>query len=155
VTAEHQATRAVKQPPDVVHDRLIELVGRLREEMPPISSNDQVARLLGVDGALGIEIKDDGPGRIDVATTEGRIRVRSTAELTATSDGGTSLALGVALEPDGFAGRMMLGAATSMVTDFDRQFRDGVDRIATELAEELSKPDGEWSVDDIAERLSR
>ena len=57
-TIEHRATRTVDQRPGVVHDRLLELAARLRDELPPIEPGTQAAAALGMSGPLDIEIRD-------------------------------------------------------------------------------------------------
>lgn len=153
MTIEHRTTRVVTQPTDVVHARILELASQLRDQLPPIQADDQLAKLIGIEGAIGLEIRDLGPARIDVATLRGRIRVRGTAELEPTSSGETSLSLGVAIKPDGLIGRMMLGVATKAVPGFDRKFRAEAERAASELAEELGKPDNDWAAGRLVDRV--
>ncbi len=141
---EHHASRIVDQRPDVVHDRLVELAERLRAETPPIEPGTQAATLLGVTGSLGIEVLDRSPSRIELRTTEGRIRGEAAADLSPTAEGGTNLALGLAIKPQGFAANMMLGVAMKAMPGIERQVTEGLERGLDDLVVELAKPDGEW-----------
>ena len=141
---EHHAERLVDQRPEVVHDRLIELAERLRDETPPIEAGTQAATLLGVTGSLGIEIADRGPDRIELRTTNGRIRGEASAGLAPTPDGRTTLALSVAIKPQGFAANLMLGVALRARPDVERQVIEGLESGLDDLALELAKPDAEW-----------
>ena len=141
---EHHAERLVDQRPDVVHDRLIELAERLRDEAPPIEPGTQAATLLGVTGPLGIEIADRGPDRIELRTTNGRIRGEGSARLSPAADGRTTLALSLAVKPQGFAANMMLGVALRTIPGIERRVVDGLERGLDDLAAELAKPDGAW-----------
>jgi hypothetical protein len=141
---EHEAERLVDQRSDVVHDRLIELAERLRDETPPIEPGTQAATLLGVSGPLGIEIADRGPDRIELRTTNGRIRGEGVATLAPTADGRTTLAMTLAVKPLGFAANMMLGVALRTMPGIERQVVDGLERGLDDLARELAKPDAEW-----------
>jgi hypothetical protein len=141
---EHHAERLVDQRPDVVHDRLLELAERLRDEAPPIEPGTQAATLLGVTGPLGIEIADRGPERIEVRTTNGRIRGEGSATLTPTEDGRTTLAMNVAIKPQGFAANLMLGVALRTIPGVERDIVDGLERGLDDLATELAKPEPEW-----------
>jgi hypothetical protein len=141
----HTASRDVDQRPDVVHDRLLELAERLKREAPPIPAGTQPAMLLGIDGSLGIEVADRGPGRIELRTTRGRIRGEGAATI-ALLDGGSRTRLTMALElrPSGFAANVMLGAALATMPDARHQVIDGLERGLDDLAVELARPDGEW-----------
>jgi hypothetical protein len=141
---EHESTRTIAQPQAVVHARLLELAQRLRDELPPVQEGDRAAHLLGVSGPLGVEIGDRGPARIDIATTNGRIRGEGAADLTPTADGGTTLTMQLAIKPQGFAANLMLGMATATIPNFEERFRDVMESGMTDLAHELEKPDGEW-----------
>lgn len=141
---ERHAERLVDQRPDVVHDRLLELAERLRDEVPPIEPGTQAATLLGVTGPLGIEIADRGPERIEVRTSNGRIRGEGSATLTPTEDGRTTLAMNVAIRPQGFAANLMLGVALRTIPGVERDIVDGLERGLDDLAAQLAKPDSEW-----------
>jgi hypothetical protein len=141
---EHHAERLVDQRPEVVHDRLIELAERLRDETPPIEPGTQAATLLGVTGPLGIEIADRGPDRLELRTTNGRIRGEASAGLAPTPDGRTTLALSVAIKPQGFAANLLLGVALRTMPGIERQVVDGLERGLDDLAVELAKPDADW-----------
>ena len=97
---EHRATRTVDQRPEVVHDRLLELGARLRDELPPVEAGTQAATALGVSGKLEIQLVDRGPGRIELRTTQGRIRGEGAVDL-APIDGGaqTRLTMALAVKP--------------------------------------------------------
>jgi hypothetical protein len=144
MTLEHGAARIVDQRPDVVHARLLELARRLQSEAPPIEPGTQAATLLGFSGPLGIEILDRGPGRIDLRTTQGRIRGEASANMSPTADGRTSLSMAVAVKPDGFAANLMLGVALKARPEIERQVVDHLERGLDDLVVELAKPDGEW-----------
>ena len=107
----HRATRLVEQDPAVVHDRVLELAKRLRDEAPTIEPGSQPAMLLGTSGSLGIELRDVGPGRIELTTTQGRIRGHIAADIAPADGGRTNLAIAVSVEPKGMAAGLMLGAA--------------------------------------------
>jgi hypothetical protein len=141
---EHHASRLVHQRPEIVHARLLELAARLRDEMPPVEPGTQAATMLGMTGPVGIEVVDKGPNRIELRTTEGRIRGEGAADLTSTADGETNLSLGVVVQPQGFAANMMLGVALRTMPNVERQVIDGLETALTDLATELAKPDGEW-----------
>jgi hypothetical protein len=140
---EHHATRRVEQRPDVVHDRLLELAARLRDETPPIQPGTEAATLLGITGSLGIEVADRGPGRIELRTTRGRVRGAASADI-APADGGTSLSLAVLVKPNGFAANMMLGVALSARPQIRQDVVTGLERGLDDLAIELAKPDDQW-----------
>jgi hypothetical protein len=141
---EHRASRLVDQRPDVVHARLLELAGRLRDELPPVEPGTQAATLLGMSGPVGVEVADRGPNRIELRTTQGRIRGEAGADLAPTPDGRTNLTLAVSIEPEGFAANMMLGVALNAMPGFKKQVIDGLETALTDLATELAKPDAEW-----------
>jgi hypothetical protein len=141
---EHHAARLVQQRPEIVHARLLELAARLRDEMPPVEPGTQAATMLGVTGPVGIEVIDRGPNRIELRTTEGRIRGEAAADLTSTGDGQTNLSLGLFVQPQGFAANMMLGVALRTMPNVEKQVVDGLETALTDLAAELAKPDSEW-----------
>jgi len=140
----HRSTRAVDQRPDVVHDRLLQLAARLRDETPPIPPGSQAASALGVSGSLGIEIADRGPSRIEVRTTRGRIRGEAGADITPTADGRTTLTIAVDVEPQGMAANLMMGVALSTRPGIRQEVVDGLEGGMTDLAKELAKPDADW-----------
>jgi hypothetical protein len=141
---EHRASRVVDQRPDVVHERLVELAERLRDEAPPIEPGTQAATLLGMSGPLGIEIADRGPDRIELRTTSGRIRGEGVATLEPTADDRTTLRMALAIKPQGFAANLMLGVALRTMPDIERQVVEGLEHGLDDLAVELAKPDAEW-----------
>jgi len=141
---EHHASRLVHQRPEIVHARLLELAARLRDEMPPVEPGTQAATMLGITGPVGIEVVDKGPNRIELRTTEGRIRGEATADLAPTGDDETNLSLGLVVQPQGFAANMMLGVALRTMPNVEKQVIDGLETALTDLATELAKPDGEW-----------
>ena len=141
---EHRASRLIDQRPEVVHDRLLELAARLRDEMPPVKPGTQAATMLGMTGPVGIQVADRGPNRIELRTTEGRIRGEAAADLAATADGRTNLSLELVVQPQGFAANMMLNVAMKTMPGIEKQVVDGVETALTDLAKELAKPDGEW-----------
>jgi hypothetical protein len=140
----HTATRVVDQDPLVVHDRVLELAQRLRREAPTIEPGSQSAMLLGTSGPVDIEVRDVGPRRIEVATTQGRIRGRATADIAPADGGRTTLSIGVAVEPKGMTAGLMLGAALGARPNLRRELVSGLEDGMTDLASELAKPDGEW-----------
>jgi hypothetical protein len=144
MTIEHRAIRLVDQRPEVVHARLLELAERLRHELPPIEPDTQAATVLGMSGRLDVEVADRGPSRIELRTTQGRIRGEAAADLVATPDGKTTLTLELVVQPQGFAANMMLGVALRTMPDIERQLVEGLEASMTDLATELAKPDGEW-----------
>lgn len=141
----HRTSRVVDQAPAVVHDRLLQLAARLRDELPPIEAGTQAATALGVTGSLGIEIVDRGPRRIELRTTEGRIRGEGSADL-APADGGvrTQLTMAVAIQPQGFAANLMLGVALRTRPGIEQQVVDRLEAGLDDLVVELAKPDAEW-----------
>jgi len=143
-TIEHRATRTVDQRPDVVHDRLLELAARLRDELPPIEPGTQAATALGMSGPLEVEIRDRSPSRIELRTTQGRIRGEGAVDLAPTDDGRTDLAMALKVKPDGFAANLMLGVALRTMPNLERQVIDGLEANLDDLVRELAKPDAEW-----------
>lgn len=141
----HRASRIVDQRPDVVHARLLELAARLREETPPIEPGTQAATILGFSGPVTVEIFDRSPSRIELRTTQGRIRGEAAADLTP-ADGGTrtTLALALDIKPQGFAANMMLGVALKTMPGVERQVIDGLEIGLDDLATELAKSDADW-----------
>ena len=144
MTIEHRATRLIDQQPDVVHARLLELAERIRTEMPPIEPGTQAASVLGVSGPLDVQVSDQGPNRIELRTTQGRIRGEATADLVATPDGKTALTLEMAVNPLGFAANMMLGVALRTMPGIEQRIVEGVEAALDDLATELAKPESEW-----------
>ncbi|HEY7130665.1 MAG TPA: hypothetical protein VH440_00355 [Candidatus Limnocylindrales bacterium] len=153
----HRASRVVEQTPAVVHERLLELVGRLRDEAPPIEPGTQPAALLGITGSLGIEVADRGPGRIELRTTRGRVRAAAAADIApadpmtgdAAAGAGpagdrTMLSILVVVRPQGFAANLMLSAALGARPNLRLEIVEGLEGGFTDLARELAKPDGEW-----------
>jgi hypothetical protein len=141
----HRANRVVDQRPDVVHDRLLELAARLRDELPPIEPGTQAATALGMSGRLEVEIADCSPGRIEIRTTEGRIRGEGAADIAPTPDGRTNLTVSVEIQPQGFAANLMLGVALRTMPGVEQQVIDGLEANLDSLAAELAKPDAEWN----------
>jgi hypothetical protein len=141
---EHRATRLVDQRPEVVHARLLQLAARLRDEMPPVEPGTQAASMLGMSGPVGVEIVDRGPNRIELRTSQGRIRAEAAADLAPTPDGRTNLTLAMAVQPQGFAANMMLGVALKTMPNVERQVVEGIEATLTDLAVELAKPESEW-----------
>lgn len=141
----HRASRIVDQRPDVVHARLLELAARLRDEAPPIEPGTQAATILGFSGPIGVEVFDRSAGRIELRTTQGRIRAAAAADLTP-ADGGTrtNLALELEIKPLGFAANMMLGVALKTMPGVEQKVIDGLETGLDDLAAELAKPDAEW-----------
>jgi hypothetical protein len=145
MTIEHRATRLVDQRPDVVHARLLELAERLRHVLPPIEPGTQAATVLGVSGRVDVEVFDRSPSRIELRTTQGRIRGEAAADLVATPDGKTNVTLEMAVKPEGFAANMMLGVALKTMPGLEQRLIEGLEASLTDLAAELAKPDGEWN----------
>jgi hypothetical protein len=144
MTIEHRATRLIDQRPDVVHARLLELAERLRRELPPVEPGTQAATVLGMSGPIDVEVLDRGPGRIELRTTQGRIRGEAAADLVATPDGKTALTLEMVVNPLGFAANMMLGVALKTMPGVEQRLIDGLETALTDLATELAKPEEEW-----------
>ena len=141
---EHRSTRVVDQRPDVVHDRVLELAERVRDEAPTIEAGTEVATLLGITGSPGIEVSDRGPRRIEVRSTRGRVRAEAGADIAPADGDQTSLTFDIAVRPQGFAANMMLGVALSARPQIRRDLVDGIERGMDDLAVELAKPDDEW-----------
>jgi hypothetical protein len=140
----HRASRIVDQKPSVVHDRLLELAARLRDELPPIEAGTQAATALGMTGRLDIEILDRSPTRIELRTTQGRIRGQGAVDLVPTADGRTNLTMALDIKPQGFAANLMLGVALKTMPNLERQVIEGLDGALDDLAVELAKPDDQW-----------
>jgi len=141
----HRASRIVDQRPDVVHRRLLELAARLRDELPPIEAGTQASSALGMTGDLDVEITDRGPSRIEIRTTQGRVRGEGVAELSPTGDGSqTQLTMALEVKPHGFAANMMLGVALRTMPHLERQVIDGLEAGIDSLAVELAKSDVDW-----------
>jgi hypothetical protein len=140
----HRASRIVDQAPDVVHDRLLELAARLRAELPPIEAGTQAATALGVTGPLEVEVRDRSPRRIELRTTQGRIRGEGAVDLEPTADGRTNLTMVLAVKPQGFAANLMLGVALRTMPGVEQQVIDGLEANLDALVAELAKPDAEW-----------
>jgi hypothetical protein len=140
----HQASRIVDQRPEVVHDRLLQLAARLRDELPPIEPGTQAATMLGMTGPVEIEVTDEGPNRIELRTMQGRIRGEATADLAPTGDGRTSLTMALEVKPQGFAANVMLGVALNTMPGARKQVIDGLETALTDLAAELAKSEDEW-----------
>lgn len=145
MTIEHRATRLIDQRPEVVHARLLELAERLRHELPPVEPGTQAASVLGVSGPLEVEVVSRGPERIELRTTQGRIRGEAAADLVGTPDGKTALTLEMTVNPLGFAANMMLGVALRTMPGIEQRVVEGVEAALDDLATELAKPDGEWN----------
>jgi hypothetical protein len=141
---EHRATRTVDQRPDVVHDRLVELAGRVRDETPPVEQGTQIATVLGMSGDLGIEVVDHGPPRIELRTTQGRIRAVGIADLEPAGDGRTTITFSGSVAPRGFAANLMLGVALKAMPNLEKDVVAGLERGFDDLVVELAKPDDEW-----------
>ena len=141
----HRAARVIDQRPDLVHARLLELAARLRDETPPIEPGTQAATVLGFSGPVTVEIFDRSPSRIELRTTQGRIRGEAAADLNP-ADGGTrtNLALALEIKPQGFAANMLLGVALKTMPGVEQQVVDGLETGLDDLVTELAKPDGEW-----------
>lgn len=140
----HRASRVVDQRPDIVHVRLLQLAARLRDELPPIEAGTQASTALGMSGRLDVEIVDRGPGRIELRTTQGRIRGEGAVDLVPTADGRTNLTMALAIKPQGFAANLMLGVALKTMPNVEQQVIDGLNRALDDLAVELAKPDDQW-----------
>jgi hypothetical protein len=140
----HRASRVVDQRPAVVHDRLLQLAARLRDELPPIEAGTQAATALGVTGRLDVEIADRGPSRIELRTTQGRIRGEGAVALAPTADGRTNLTMALEIKPHGFAANLMLGVALTTMPNIEQQVIDGLEAALDDLAVELAKPDDQW-----------
>src|SRR5436305_3258974 len=141
----HRSSRTVAQRPDVVHDRLLELATRLRDEVPGVPAGSQAATLLGVSGPLGIEVGDRGPGRIELRTTQGRIRGEGAVDIVGRADGRTDVSMLAVVKPHGFAANMMLGVALQARPGLQGEIEAGLERAFDDLAEELARPADEWA----------
>jgi hypothetical protein len=139
-----RSSRTIDQRPDVVHDRLLQLAARLRNEAPPVPPGSQASTFLGVSGPLGIEIGDRGPNRIELRTTRGRVRGEAAVDIAARADGRSDLALLAVIKPQGMAASLMMSAAVAARPAVREQVEAGVERAIDDLAVELAKPDGEW-----------
>jgi hypothetical protein len=145
---EHRATRTVDQRPEIVHDRLLELGGRLRDELPPVEPGTQAATALGMSGKVKVELVDRGPGRIELRTTQGRIRGEGAVDLSPLDGGAkTQLTMALAVKPQGFAANLMLGVALRTMPNMERQIIDGLEANLDSLVVELAKPDADWNPD--------
>jgi hypothetical protein len=140
----HRASRIVDQRPDVVHDRLLELAARLRDELPPIEAGTQAATALGVTGPLEVEIRDRSPSRIELRTTQGRIRGEGAVDLEPTAEGRTTMTMALAVKPQGFAANLMLGVALRTMPGVEQQVIDGLEANLDSLVAELAKPADQW-----------
>ncbi len=140
----HRASRIVDQGPEVVHDRLLQLAARLRDELPPIEPGTQAATALGITGRVPLEIADRGPGRIELRTTDGRIRGAGGIDLSPTADGRTNVTVALTIEPQGFAANLMLGVALRTMPNLEQQVIDGLEANLDSLAVELARPDADW-----------
>jgi len=141
----HRASRVVAQRPDVVHDRLLQLAARLRTELPPIEPGTQAATALGMSGPLPLEIVDRGPNRIELRTTDGRIRGEGRVDLAAADIGQTRVTVELAVKPQGIAANLMLGVALRTMPNLERDLVTGLEANLDSLATELAKPDAEWN----------
>jgi hypothetical protein len=141
---EHHARRLVDQRPEVVHDRVLELANRVRDEAPPIEPGTEVATMLGITGSPGIEVADLGASRIEIRSTRGRVRVEAAADIAPADADRTSLAIDVVVRPQGFAANMMLGVALSARPQIRQELVAGIERGLDDLAVELAKPDDQW-----------
>jgi hypothetical protein len=148
MTIEHRASRVVDQRPDVVHARLLQLAARLRDELPPIEPGTQLANVLGMSGDLGIEVADRGPNRIELRTSQGRIRGEGIAEIAPTADGRTTITLDGAVKPQGFAANLMLGVALKAMPNLEQDIIAGLEESLDELVVELAKSDADWNAAD-------
>ncbi len=122
----------------------MELASRLREEAPEIPPGSQAATLLGTSGPLGIEIADRGPSRIELRTTQGRIRGEGAIDITGRPDGRTDVAMLAVVKPQGFAANMMLSVGLQARPGLQGEIERGLERGFDSLAEELAKSDDEW-----------
>jgi hypothetical protein len=95
-------------------------------------------------GRLDIEILDRSPTRIELRTTQGRIRGQGAVDLVPTADGRTNLTMALDIKPQGFAANLMLGVALKTMPNLERQVIEGLDGALDDLAVELAKPDDQW-----------
>lgn len=100
--------------------------------------------MLGVSGQLDIEIADRGPNRIELRTTEGRIRVEAAANIVARPDGRTDLTIGTTVRPQGMAASLMMSAALGARPEIRQRVENGFESAFDDLAAELAKPDDQW-----------
>ena len=107
---------------------------RLRDELPPVEPGTQAATALGMSGRLDVEIRDRGPSRIELRTTQGRIRGEGAVDLAPTADGRTNVAMALAVKPQGFAANMMLGVALRTMPGLEQQVIDGLEANLDDLA---------------------
>jgi len=135
----HRSSRTVDQRPEIVHDRLLELAARLRDETPPVEPGTQASTLLGMSGPVGIQIADRGPNRIELRTMQGRVRAEASADIKPTADSRTDLSMAVVVKPQGFAANLMLGVAMKTMP-----VAESLERGLDDLAAELAKPEDEW-----------
>jgi hypothetical protein len=127
-----------------VHDRLLELAARLREELPAIRPGSQAATVLGISGPLDIRIEDRGPGRIEWYTTQGRIRGEGTVDIAPAGDDRTSVSVAAEITPQGFAGNLVLATALRAMPGVEGQVVEAIEANLDSLAVELAKPDQAW-----------
>jgi hypothetical protein len=144
VSIEHRSSRIVDQRPDVVHDRLLQLAARLVDELPPVEPGTQAATALGVSGKLDVEIRDRSPSRIELRTTQGRIRGEGAVDLAPTDDGRTTVSMALAVKPHGFAANLVLGVALRTMPTLEQQVVAGLEANLDDLARELARPESEW-----------
>ena len=140
----HRSSRTIDQRADVVHDRLLQLAVRLRDEAPSIPPGSTAATFLGVTGPLGIEIGDRGPNRIELRTTRGRVRGEGAVDITPRPDGRTDVAMLALVKPQGVAANLVLGAALGARPQLREGIEAGLERGFDDLAVERAKPDAEW-----------
>lgn len=140
----YSSTRTIDQTPTVVHDRVLELARRVRDEAPEVPEGSQPASLLGVSGRLDVEIADRGPNRVELRTTEGRIQVEAAADIAGRPDGRTDLTLGATVRPQGMAASLMMSAALGARPEIRRRVENGIESAFDDLATELAKPDDQW-----------
>ena len=143
----HRSSRTIDQRADVVHDRLLQLAIRLRDEAPGVAAGTQAATFLGVSGPLGIEIGDRGPNRIELRTTRGRVRGEGAVDIAPRPDGRTDVAMLALVKPQGIAANLVLSAALGARPQIRQEIENGLERGFDDLARELAKPDTEWDPD--------
>jgi hypothetical protein len=140
----YSSTRTIEQAPAVVHDRVLELARRLRDEAPTVPPGSGPASMLGVTGQLDVEIGDRGPNRIELRTTEGRIRVEAAADVIGRPDGRTDLTIGATIRPQGMGASLMLSAALGARPEIRQRVENGIEAAMDDLSTELAKPDDQW-----------
>jgi len=140
----YSSTRTIAQAPAVVHDRVLQLAQRLRDEAPTVPSGSQAGSMFGVTGRLDVEIADRGPTRIELRTTEGRIRVEAAADIVGRPDGRTDLTIGTIVRPQGMGASLMLSAALGARPEIRQRVENGIESAFDDLATELAKPDDQW-----------